>query len=400
MIWLWTSLFIAIFLFFLIILDFRLGEKAFRQKADIRHFPPRHSDMKLYNDGPELFHDLFEDIAKAKKSVHTLFYIVKDDQFSQQFLSLLEKKAEQGVKVKLLMDWLGSYKVKKSTIRQLKKNHVDIAFTHKSRPPFFFYTLQKRNHRKITVIDHEIAYLGGFNVGKEYINQDKKLSPWRDYHIKIIGEGVHDLQQEFLLNWKNATGVDYLQEKAYFPPQPKGNIRHHFLSTEGVGLEGTFYEFISNAKYSIIIGSPYFIPSQKVFCALIDALNRGVKVTILIPKMADHLMVKEAGLSYLKKLLELNAEVYLYLNGFYHAKVYIFDDKICDVGTANFDQRSFFINDECNCLIHDEIFIQKVKHMFLVDLNNSERLTIKQLQKASYFTKFKMMIGKMIAPFL
>ncbi|MDQ0857013.1 phosphatidylserine/phosphatidylglycerophosphate/cardiolipin synthase-like enzyme [Bacillus sp. V2I10] len=226
-------------------LDYYLGRKKHLQN-EIK-YPLRKSDIELYIVGERFYKKLFEDIENSTHSIHVLFYIVKNDPDSDEFLALLIKKAEQGIQVRLLLDYVGGKSLKKEKIEELKKSGVSFSYTHNPAPPFFFYTLQARNHRKITVIDGKIAYSGGFNIGKEYLGKDPNLGFWRDYHLRITSEGVQDLQTQFLRDWHEATGEDLKTVQAYFPPLSQGTLEHQFLSTYGQSLEGHFLSFIKQA---------------------------------------------------------------------------------------------------------------------------------------------------------
>ncbi|WP_449620161.1 cardiolipin synthase [Robertmurraya sp. Marseille-Q9965] len=392
---------IAIFVIYAYLtVDFKLGRKNFLSKIKSNVFPFRDSDIKIFTHGTDLFKDMFEEIKNAQKHIHILFYICKDDHFSQEFFAILKNKAEEGVEVRLLVDWAGSMKIKKKQIKELKSIGIHFYFSNLPRAPFFFFTSQARNHRKITVIDGKIGYLGGYNVGKEYIDKDPKLSPWRDYHLKITGEGVQDLQVQFLLDWQEASKTNLLQNEIYFPPLSKGSVRHKVISTEGFLLEKTFSTLIRDAKKSIMIGSPYFIPSKTIFEDLLNALDRGVKLTIIVPYTADHLLVKEASFRYLRPILAKGGNVYQFKNGFYHAKVLLIDDEICDLGTANFDNRSFFLNHEINCYIYDSGKIEETKRILEEDLKDSSKLSLSDLQSMGVISGVKEWLARRIAYFL
>lgn len=379
--------------------DFMLGRKKHLANANRNVLPIRDSNLTIFAKGPKLFDDLFSEIKKAKQHIHILFYIVQDDKISQEFMSILKEKAQAGVEVRLLVDWVGSG-LKRKSIQSLKDAGVEFAYSQTPKFPFLFYSSQVRNHRKITVIDGRIAYLGGFNIGKEYYDQDPKLSPWRDYHLKMTGEGIEDLQREFLEDWRAAAKVNLLQDKAYFPPLEKGSIRLRLVPTEGILLEEMILDLISKSEKSIFIGTPYFIPSKRVFALLLEAVKRGVSVTVLVPYTADHILVKEASHPYLRTLLKEGAEVYQYLKGFYHAKVIIIDDQVCDAGTANFDKRSMFLNYELNCLIYDHAFIKKIKHIVTEDILNSQKASLKDLNRVNLLLSIKETAARTISYFL
>jgi cardiolipin synthase A/B len=379
--------------------DFMLGRKKHLANANTHVLPVRESNLEIFAKGPELFDNLFSEIKKAKQHIHILFYIVQDDKISQEFLSILKEKAQAGVEIRLLVDWVGNG-LNRKTIQSLKDAGVEFAYSQTPKFPFLFYSSQVRNHRKISVIDGRIAYLGGFNIGKEYFDQDPKLSPWRDYHLKMTGEGVRDLQNEFLEDWRAAANVNLLQDKAYFPPLEKGTIIHKLIPTEGILLEELFSDLISQAQKSIFIGTPYFIPSKRVFDLLRNAIKRGVSVTVLVPFTADHVLVKEASLPYLRTLLKDGAEVYQYLKGFYHAKIVLIDDNVCDVGTANFDKRSMFLNYELNCLIYDPDFIKKIKHILAEDILNSQKANLQDFNRVNLLLSIKETAARTISYFL
>ncbi|GAA0320283.1 cardiolipin synthase [Bacillus carboniphilus] len=347
-----------------------------------------------------MFEDLFKEIRAAKDHIHVLFYIVQNDAFSEHFFQLLEEKAEEGIEVRLLLDWAGAFGLKKKTIRRLRRHNIEVSFCHVPHFPFFFYTMQERNHRKITVIDGKIGFFGGYNIGKEYIGGDPKLSPWRDYHLKLQGEGVHDLQLQFLTDWKEATKKSVKDDARFYPEIPKGQSHHRFSATEGVDLEPIFIDFINQAQKSLYIGSPYFIPSPDLFRALLAAIDRGVKLTIIVPKNSDHMLVQEASYRFFRILLKKGAVVYQFENGFFHAKILIRDDKVCDIGTANFDKRSLFLNHELNCYITDPSFVQEAKNYLLQDISQSSRLSLDTLNERNFFRSIKEILAKWLSHFL
>lgn len=393
---LWIIFIIVIWL----IIDFQLGRRKHSKIAIKEESPFLFGNFDIFPHGPELIADYFQQLQQAKAHIHVLFYIVKKDKVSQEFYSILKKKAEEGVQVRLMLDRLGSHMVSKDIISGLKNAGVEFAFSNRVRFPYLFYSSQVRNHRKITVIDGKIAYLGGFNIAREYIDQDPKLSPWRDYHLKITGESVPFIQRVFLKDWKEYAQVDLLGNDALFEKVQPGDVKHKLAPTEAGQLEDIFIERIKESKISILIGTPYFIPSRKIFDELIQALRRGVQLKIIIPMKSDHILVKEASFPYLRRLLKEGAQVFEFQNGFYHAKASIFDGKVCDIGTANFDKRSFFLNKEINCYLYDQGFISRVSEVVQKDLQDSKPLLLADLTKPNFFRSCKEMIGGLISFFL
>jgi cardiolipin synthase len=400
MTWFWLALFILCIIAILICTDYYVGKRFYQKHTKKRDYPLRKGEMNIITNGKELFSKFFSDIEDARTSIHILFYIVRKDRISKDFLELLERKANEGVQVRLLLDWVGSHGVSKQGLNELKNAGADVSFCHKPRLPFLFFSFQQRNHRKVSVIDGKIGFMGGFNVGREYIDLDPALSPWRDYHLRITGESVKDLQKEFFVNWERATGESLYDDKKYFPELASGTICHKFYPVEGIRMESSTEQLIRNAEAAIIIGTPYFIPPKTVVQSLLNALEKGIKVKIIVPEKTDHALVKEASYRYFRKLIPAGAEVYQYKKGFYHAKVLIIDTKICEIGSANFDRRSFFLNHELNCYIYDSNFIAKVLSVIQEDLANSSLLRYEVLQKIPLSLKIKEWGARMIEDLL
>lgn len=381
-------------------LDFTLGRKKHLSIFRKRETPILHGNFDIFPHGKELFVDYFHELKMAQSHIHILFYIVRDDQFSQQFFDILKTKAKEGVEVRLLVDRVGSYKVKKPVINELRQTGVQFAFSNRIRLPFLFYSSQVRNHRKISIIDGKIGYLGGFNVGKEYIDEDPKLSPWRDYHLKITGESVPFLQHEFFIDWNEYASDHVTLDSFYAPEQPKGTIPHQIVPTEAGFLEERYLRLIQNVKKSIIIGTPYFIPSKKLMDELISSAKRGIKITIVVPYITDHMLVQEASYRYLRLMLKEGAEVFQYMNGFYHAKSIIIDDQLCDIGSANFDKRSIFLNKEINCYFYDPDFVDRFKDIIQKDILDSKPLKLTDLNKPNFLRPLKEGIAGALSFFL
>ncbi|WP_188207643.1 phospholipase D-like domain-containing protein [Alkalibacillus aidingensis] len=359
----WVLIVIAIIIIFFLIYNHQSNSKT----PELFKYPIRKSDLKLFWNGKDLFNQLFEDIRKAEEFVCISFFIVRDDRFGDEFLTLLKEKADSGVPVYLLLDRIGSRSLK-GRKDELRQAGIHLTFSNRINLMKPIASMNKRNHRKLTVIDGEIAYIGGFNVADEYVNESPKFSLWRDYHLRLTGEVVEDAQNLFTLDWEFSSKYPIKLTQKEHPP---GTVKCQLVPTAQGSLEENMINLISQAKQSICIGSPYFIPSNKVFNLLLDKANQGVQITILYPHQSDHPLVKEASIPYLKKMQDVGANVQLFTNGFYHAKVIIIDDHIADVGTANFDRRSIFLSDELNVLIHNPVFIRTIYSIYSVDLKDS-----------------------------
>ncbi|KIV76056.1 MULTISPECIES: cardiolipin synthase [Bacillus] len=383
-----------------ITIDLSYGRIVHLKRVRSRSFPLRQSDFRLYTYGNDLYDALFTDIKQAKHHVHVLFFIVKNDDISRTFLKLLIDKAQEGIEVRLLLDRFGSHYLSKEAIYSLQKHGVSFSFCHKVKFPFPFFSANQRNHRKITVIDGKIGYIGGFNIGEEYLGHNQRLGLWRDYHLRLTGEGIQDLQKQFLHDWLDDTDQNLLDSSLYFPMQQPGTILHRFIPTDGAYLQNTFLHLIESAKKELFIGTPYFIPGKKIMNALLKARKRGVQITILVPQKADHALVREAKFPYCRKLIQAGCNIYAFQQGFFHAKIIIVDDHTCDIGTANFDMRSIYINHEINCLLYDKPFIQEVKRKFEEDLERSLLLSFEDVNPLSIIDRGKEWIGTILAFFL
>lgn len=381
-----------------IVLDFYIGSRSSKKESPA-NYPKRLNDLELITEGTAFFSSFTNEIQDATKYIHIQFYIFKKDTIGTQLLDLLYKKVAEGVEVKLLLDFIGSRKLKRKYVRDIRSHGVDLAFMNRPKFPFFFYTLNRRNHRKITIIDGQVAFAGGYNVGDEYLGKSPKLGYWRDYHLKIRGESVNDLQEIFLNDWNHASKIK-LRLTDYPLSAYTGTVPMRVLPTNGEDMQDFFLESIHSAKKSIKIGTPYYIPGEKLNAAIVKAAKRGVKVEILLPAKADHFLVKEAAFPYFPELLQAGCTIYRFYQGFYHAKVFIIDDKICDIGTANFDKRSMYLNREVNCLIYCSNIIESVEEAISKDFNRSEILTMQHLNKRSILEKGKELLASSVSGLL
>lgn len=392
--WIIGIILIIPILLLLAYMNFHLGKRVHAKQYKENKYPDRQGQIQLITSGMELFQSYFEDLKQAQSSIQIQFYIVKNDLLSQTLFTVLEEQAKRGVKIHVLLDWLGSRTVPRKWIKNAQQHGIEFAFCHKPKWLFLFFSLQQRNHRKTTIIDGKISYLGGYNVGMEYIDQDPKLSPWRDYHIRIQGKGVFDLQQEFRLDWKRATGKNIRVKEKNFSHE--GELKYQIFPSEGVDLDKKWVQLIQKANHTIVIGTPYFIPPKNLFSELTNALKRGVQLKLLVPNTSDHPIVKEASFWYLRRLLSLGGSVYQFEKGFFHAKIVIIDSQLCSIGTANFDYRSFFLNNEMTCFIYDKTFITHAEDTVEKDIQQSETLSLHDLKQVGWFVRVKEGIGWLV----
>jgi cardiolipin synthase A/B len=362
-------------------------------------YPMRQSNITLFTDGKQLNNQLFSDIRKAKQYVYINFFSIADDKVSHQFLDLLRRKSQEGVEVYYAVDRLGGILLKKKERDLLIKAGVHFTFYNKPAFPYLFSTLDHRNHRRISIIDGRIGYIGGFNIGKKYIGEKAKLGHWRDYHLQIRGEGVQDLKHQFVLDWKKNSGQ---QIPILSTTKEKGATSHRFTAYYSGEKLGQDYAIqFHQARKSIIIVTPYFILNDKtIWNSLVDARKRGVRVKILFSPHSDALLVKEAAYPYIRKALKEGIEVYGYKKGVLHGKVFLIDETVLMVGTVNFDSRSFHLNEEMNCYIYDSDYISKIKPVINKDIQNSKRVTSSDVNQLSIKEKMKEKVAKMIEFYL
>ena len=325
-------------------------------------YPLPGNDVKVYTNGKDKLEDLKKDLINAKTSINMEYYIFADDATGKEIMDILCKKAREGVDVKLIYDSVGSRKAPRRFFKKLEKAGGQVGEFF---PPFMHIRLinlklNYRNHRKIVVIDGRISYTGGINIRDDHIGKHKKLTPWRDTHIRIEGSGTYGLQNIFLDDWRyckndNTPPRIYL-ENGYFPsPKIYGDATIQVISSGPDSrvqkIKETFIKMITSARERVYIQTPYFIPDDNFISALRIAKNSGVDVRIMVPKIPDKKTVYMATLSYLKEMSEIGIKVYLY-NGFLHSKVIIVDDNKLSIGTCNTDNRSFGLNFEDTAIIY------------------------------------------------
>jgi cardiolipin synthase len=364
------------------------------------------NSVEIFTDGQEKFKQLFKDIAGARNDIHLQYYIIKNDQLGRKLIAALTTKAKAGVKVRVLYDDLGSRGLPRHVFKELRESggRVEVFFPSKFR--FINLRMNFRNHRKLTIIDGEIGYVGGFNVGDEYLGLNTKFGYWRDTHLRIQGMAVYAMQTRFILDWNQASrhhDVSYVPN-LYPEDISDGNVDIQIVTSgpdsEFEQIKNGYIKMIMSAKKSIFIQTPYFIPDSSLLDALRIACLSGVEVNIMIPNKPDHPFVYWATLSHIGELLKTGAKVYIYNNGFIHAKTIVVDEKISSVGTANIDVRSFKLNFEVNAFLYDEGISSKLTIIFKEDMLVSKLLTLEEYQQRSLEMRFKESISRLLSPIL
>ncbi len=365
------------------------------------------NSVDIFIDGKEKFAQLFEDIKAAKDHIHIQYYILKKDELGKRFIDLLTLKAKEGVTVRILYDELGSRGLTKRFFKEFRKAGGLVEVFFPSRLPFINLRLNFRNHRKLVIIDGRIGYIGGFNVGDEYIGLNPKFGYWRDTHLRIQGSAVYAIQTVFILDWNEASkhhDIGFVPE--HFPEieSPLDSIGMQIVTSgpdsKWEQIKNGYIKLIMSAKHSILIQTPYFVPDASLLDALRIAALSGIKVSIMIPNKPDHIFVYWATYSYIGELLEAGASIYIYDNGFIHAKTIIVDNETASVGTSNIDMRSFKLNFEVNAFIYNCKFANTLTDAFDEDIKVSKQLTLEDYHKRSLWLRFKESISRLLAPIL
>lgn len=392
--------------------DFRLDDTAHYQDMIYLHLRNNHAvltqdnDVQVFNDGVAKFDALLHDLENAKDHIHFQYYILRLDALGNRILDVLIKKAKQGVKVRVLFDDIGSRGLRIRHLKKLIDCGGEVAAFFPAILPLINPRLNYRNHRKIVIIDGRIGYVGGFNVGDEYLGLDKKFGYWRDTHLRIEGSALHPLQTRFLLDWNQASeSYDIEYAERYFPAIPrKGSVGLQIVSSgpdaEWEQIKDGYLKMIFLAKEYIYIQTPYFIPDVSFLDALRIACLSGVDVRIMIPNKPDHMFVYWATYSNVGKLLKAGAKVYIYENGFIHAKQIVVDDELSTVGTANIDVRSFKLNFEINAFIYDREKSHELAELFEQDMQLSTELTYEMYVNRTRGIKIKESISRLLSPIL
>lgn len=364
------------------------------------------NQVEIFTDGKAKFASLFKDIEEATEFIHVQYYIIQKDNLGKQLMDLLAKKAKEGVKVRVLYDELGSRRINQKFLQNLREAGGQAEAFFPSKYRLINIRLNYRNHRKLVIIDGKIGYVGGFNVGDEYLGLSPKFGYWRDTHLRIEGTAVYSIQTRFILDWNQASADhDIVYFPSLFPHLPsKGNVGIQIVTSgpdsEYEHIKNGYLKMITSARKSIYIQTPYFIPDSSVLDALRVASLSGVEVNVMIPNKPDHMFVYWATLSYIGEMLRAGANVYQYSNGFIHAKTLVVDEEIASVGTANIDFRSFKLNFEVNAFIYDECITQRLSQDFRQDITVSELLTMEKYLERSKWVRIKESISRLLSPIL
>jgi len=359
---------------------------------------------EILTDGEAAFRSIFEMIDRAEHHIHLAYYILRDDGVGRRFRDALIRKAREGVQVRLIYDGFGSWKLRKSYVRDLAAAGVQARRFLPLGAALRTRRVNHRYHRKIVVVDGKSGFTGGINIGDEYLGLDKKIGYWRDTHLRVEGDAVYDLQNIFVRDWEMASG-ETLDDPAYWPPHACTSRERVQIISCGPRLGGneiydSLLAAIGAARERVWIATPYFVPDDGLKAALRTAALGGVDVRLIVPGIADSRFVLAATLSHAADLPDSGVKVYRYRKGFIHAKVMIVDRLLASVGTANLDMRSFYSNYEMSALLFDEKPIERLERDFLRDLADSREAAADELRGLTAGARAGRAFARLLSPLL
>ncbi len=361
------------------------------------------NEVELLIDGQHTFREMLRAISEATDYILLQSYIINDDRLGNEFRQALIEKAERGVRVNLLYDKIGSRKLSRNYLKSLRDRGIGVGGFGSTRRKGNRFQINFRNHRKILIVDGRIAFMGGLNIGDEYLGKNTRFGSWRDTHLKICGAAVQCLQSVFLGDWYwvtkkipqvcwqiQASRTDN-QKVLILPTGPADRLDNCNLF---------FLSLIERSQHRLWIASPYFVPNNSLLNALKLAALRGVDVRIILPNRPDRLTVYLCSFSYYTELQAVGIKLYRYQSGFMHQKVILVDRDIAGVGTVNLDNRSFFLNFEVMTFLIEDRFIKRVETMLNNDLKGSRAINLNTYQKKPFWFKLAARVSRLLAPIL
>lgn len=366
------------------------------------------NSVEIYDDGKKKMEALCNELEKAHEFIHIQYYIIHDDEAFGMLIPILKKKAAEGVEVRVLYDAMGCRSTKNSLWKDLEIHGIKTGVFFPAYLRRFQIRANYRNHRKIVVIDNKVGFVGGFNIGREYLSMDEKIGYWADLHIKVEGSAVNGLERRFILDWSYATKENLVANLKYSSLVSQkhfdGNVGMQIISSgpdsKYMNVRNNYLMLINNAKHHICLQSPYFVPDEAVLGALKIAVLSGVEVNIMIPCKPDHMFVYWVTYSYLGELVNAGAKCYTFNDGFVHGKYITADGEVCCMGTANMDIRSFKLNFEVNAVIYDKNVTGEIEESFFREVKNSTQVTVYDYATRGTKIKIKEQLCRLLSPIL
>lgn len=365
-----------------------------------------YNQIEILQNATEKYPRLMEDIRTAQHSIHLLYFIWTEDEFTLQVKEALIERAKTGVKVRALVDQ-SSFVVSKQYQEDLRAAGVEILPYLAFKSLKTLHTANYRCHRKIVIVDGKIGYVGGMNLDKEQLPGFHPLGDWRDTHLRLEGEAAQALQASFAISWLNTTG-EKIVDPAYYPPVAPGSkpfipvqLTQSGPDSQWKAMQQLYFFMIMSAKEKCYIQSPFFIPDESLLEAIKAAALSGVDVRIICtPRGGSYQMPYRAAYTYFADVARAGAKIYLYEKGYFHAKTINIDSAVCAVGTANFDIRSFFLNYETMAVIYDESVAHELEEDFINDLSNCVAWSLEEYQQSPVWRRLLDSIYRLASPIL
>ncbi len=369
--------------------------------------PFKDNDIQLLNNGYEFFPELFKAIGEARDHIHIDLYIIESDALGMLVSDMLIDKARQGVEVRLIYDDVGCWNVPHRFFERMREEGIEVSPFLPVRFPSFTSKVNYRNHRKLIVIDGQVGFIGGMNIALRYAKE-----PWRDMMLRVQGSAVYALQRAFLVDWYFVDRT-LISARKYYPKAPflspsedhRGGALAQVVTSGPASpypeiMQG-YVHAISSARHTILMETPYFLPTESVLFALKMASLRGVDVRLIVPMRSDARFVEWAGRSYLREIAETGVQVWLYTKGFLHTKMMVVDDELCTCGSTNIDFRSFENNFESNIFIYDQRTAVRFREVFMTDQSEARLLNdMPQRMHPKFFKRLLESLARLLAPLL
>ena len=365
------------------------------------------NNVRIFTDFTPMFQSMLDDISRAKNFVHIQFYIVDNDEVGHQLSSLLIRKAQEGVDVRLMFDSWANIFVRSEYYEHMRRGGVKVQSFQKLIPSMFTRDVNCRTHRKIVVIDGHTGYTGGMNIARRY-RDGINHGAWRDTHIRIQGPAVAQLELSILADWRFCT-KELLDDPRFFPAQEvqqQNNQTFAQIVTSGpmdewnTVMQGMVQAIAQSRRY-LYIQTPYFLPTHPILLAIRNAALAGVDVRLMLPAVADRSRITlAASKSYFRDLLPAGVKIYLYTKGFLHSKTMVCDDDFVTIGSTNLDPRSLEQNFEVNAFIYDEAVAKRQRDIFLDDMKECSLIDPELWQKRSRLEKFVQSTARIFTPIL